>query len=136
MHADHITGTGFLKQLLPGTKSVISQASGALADQYLEHKDVVEFGRHRIRALATPGHTSGCMTFVVDEQASLNYFHCFMCESAADPVATWKTTWAANSSRVPDGTLPKRRVEQAICDLMFLRLLRLKPGRVSRVIVC
>lgn len=70
MHADHVTGTGFLKQLLPGSKSVISKASGALADQYLEHSDIVEFGRHRIRVAATPGHTSGCMTFIVDEQAS------------------------------------------------------------------
>lgn len=70
MHADHVTGTGFLKQLLPGSKSVISKASGALADQYLEHSDTVEFGRHRIKAVATPGHTSGCMTFIVEEQAS------------------------------------------------------------------
>lgn len=70
MHADHVTGTGYLKQLLPGTKSVISKASGALADEYLEHCDAVEFGRHKVKAVSTPGHTDGCMTFIVEEQAS------------------------------------------------------------------
>lgn len=68
MHADHITGTGYLKQLLPGTLSVISEASGAKADKYLKDNEVVQFGRFELRALGTPGHTNGCMTFVVEEQ--------------------------------------------------------------------
>ena len=29
MHADHITGTGLLKKLVPGVESVISKAAGA-----------------------------------------------------------------------------------------------------------
>ena len=29
MHADHITGTGLLKQKVKGCKSIISEASGA-----------------------------------------------------------------------------------------------------------
>lgn len=68
MHADHITGTGYLKQLLPGTISVISEASGAKADKLLKDNEVVKFGRFELRALSTPGHTNGCMTFVVEEQ--------------------------------------------------------------------
>ncbi|XP_058057446.1 persulfide dioxygenase ETHE1, mitochondrial [Anopheles bellator] len=68
MHADHVTGTGYLKQLLPGTVSVISQNSGAKADRHLVDNETVQFGRHKLRALCTPGHTNGCMTFVVDEQ--------------------------------------------------------------------
>lgn len=68
MHADHITGTGYLKQLLPGTLSVISEASGAKADKHLKDNEVVQFGRFELRALGTPGHTNGCMTFVVEEQ--------------------------------------------------------------------
>lgn len=67
MHADHITGTGYLKQLLPGTMSVISEASGAKADKHLKDNEVVKFGRFEVKALCTPGHTNGCMTFVVDE---------------------------------------------------------------------
>lgn len=68
MHADHITGTGYLKQLLPGTVSVISEVSGAKADKYLKDNEVVRFGRFELRALGTPGHTNGCMTYVVEEQ--------------------------------------------------------------------
>ncbi|XP_058822223.1 persulfide dioxygenase ETHE1, mitochondrial isoform X2 [Topomyia yanbarensis] len=68
MHADHITGTGYLKQLLPGTVSVISETSGAKADKYLKDNEVIRFGRFELKALSTPGHTNGCMTFVVDEQ--------------------------------------------------------------------
>uniref|UniRef100_A0A2M4ALB8 Persulfide dioxygenase ETHE1, mitochondrial n=1 Tax=Anopheles triannulatus TaxID=58253 RepID=A0A2M4ALB8_9DIPT len=68
MHADHVTGTGYLKQLLPGTLSVISKNSGAKADRHLEDNETVKFGRHELRALSTPGHTNGCMTFVIDEQ--------------------------------------------------------------------
>ncbi|XP_053669474.1 persulfide dioxygenase ETHE1, mitochondrial [Anopheles marshallii] len=68
MHADHITGTGYLKQLLPGTVSVISQNSGAKADKHLVDDETVQFGRHVLKAMCTPGHTNGCMTFVVQEQ--------------------------------------------------------------------
>ncbi|XP_012536910.1 persulfide dioxygenase ETHE1, mitochondrial isoform X1 [Monomorium pharaonis] len=69
MHADHITGTGRLKSLLPGCKSVISGSSGAKADVLLEPYDQVQFGRHQLRVLPTPGHTEGCVTYVCDEQA-------------------------------------------------------------------
>uniref|UniRef100_A0A1A9WP43 Persulfide dioxygenase ETHE1, mitochondrial n=1 Tax=Glossina brevipalpis TaxID=37001 RepID=A0A1A9WP43_9MUSC len=68
MHADHITGTGWLKQLLPGCISVISTASGAKADKHLKEGDSIVFGRHKIDTLATPGHTNGCMTYVIHEQ--------------------------------------------------------------------
>ncbi|CAF4831054.1 unnamed protein product [Pieris macdunnoughi] len=68
MHADHITGTGKLKSLLPGTKSVIGKGSGALADIYLKDGDVVRFGSHQLWAAATPGHTNGCFTYISHEQ--------------------------------------------------------------------
>lgn len=59
VHADHITGTGRLKSLLPGCKSVISRASGAEADVLLEPDDQIRFGRHWLNILPTPGHTEG-----------------------------------------------------------------------------
>lgn len=71
MHADHITGSGWLKQLLPGSKSVIAKASGAKADIHINEGDPVIFGRHRIDTLATPGHTNGCMSFVIHEQGCI-----------------------------------------------------------------
>lgn len=68
MHADHITGTGYLKQLLPNVQSVISSRSGAKADKHINDGDVIKFGRHEIKALSTPGHTNGCMSYINFEQ--------------------------------------------------------------------
>ncbi|XP_068629933.1 persulfide dioxygenase ETHE1, mitochondrial [Battus philenor] len=68
MHADHVTGTGKLKSLLPGTKSVIGKASGAQADIHLVDGDHVKFGEYKILAAATPGHTNGCLTYIFDQQ--------------------------------------------------------------------
>lgn len=68
MHADHITGTGLLKRKVAGCKSLISEASRALADIHVQAGDKVEFGRHQLEVRATPGHTSGCVTYVCHEQ--------------------------------------------------------------------
>eukprot|EP00542_Grammatophora_oceanica_P012512 CAMPEP_0194044042 /NCGR_PEP_ID=MMETSP0009_2-20130614/15580_1 /TAXON_ID=210454 /ORGANISM="Grammatophora oceanica, Strain CCMP 410" /LENGTH=237 /DNA_ID=CAMNT_0038688459 /DNA_START=148 /DNA_END=861 /DNA_ORIENTATION=+ len=67
-HADHITGTHLLKQKVPDMKSVISKASGAKADIYLETGDKVSFGAHHLTCKATPGHTAGCMSYVSDDE--------------------------------------------------------------------
>lgn len=72
LHADHITGTGYLKQLLPNVESVISARSGAKADKHLADGDLIRFGRHEIKSVSTPGHTSGCMTYISMEQ--VKYF--------------------------------------------------------------
>ena len=68
MHADHITGTGVLKKLIPTCQSVISKASGAKADLFLEPGDQLKFGRHVLEVRGTPGHTNGCVTYVCHEQ--------------------------------------------------------------------
>ncbi|CAB3380742.1 Hypothetical predicted protein [Cloeon dipterum] len=68
MHADHVTGSGKLKELLPGCRSLISKASGAQADVHVADSELVEFGRHKLECRATPGHTNGCLTYVCKEQ--------------------------------------------------------------------
>lgn len=67
MHADHVTGTGELKKL-SGCKSVISRSSGAQADILIGETDQIEFGSHKLKILATPGHTNGCVTYYCPEQ--------------------------------------------------------------------
>lgn len=62
MHADHITGTGVLKKIVPGCQSLISRSSGAKADCYVDNGDVVRFGSHCLSVRATPGHTNGKLT--------------------------------------------------------------------------
>lgn len=64
VHADHITGSGLLKQKLPGVKTMISAESKAKGDIYLKDGDEIKFGSLHLDCLATPGHTNGCMSFV------------------------------------------------------------------------
>lgn len=68
-HADHVTGTALLMKKLPGCKSAISKASRAKAITTFEDGDKIEFGTRHVRVLHTPGHTSGCCTFVLDDKS-------------------------------------------------------------------
>jgi len=68
-HADHITGTHFLKQKIPGLKSVIAEASEAKADILIKPGDKIAFGHRSLDVRATPGHTSGCLSFVADDES-------------------------------------------------------------------
>ncbi|CAM9904386.1 unnamed protein product [Ectocarpus sp. 6 AP-2014] len=71
VYADHITGTGTLKGLLPGgAKSGVSEASGGQADVKIHDGDKIRFGSRYLEARATPGHTAGCMTFVLDDKSA------------------------------------------------------------------
>ena len=65
VHADHITGTGVLKKLIPNSKSVISAQSKAVADVAVNNGEVLHFGSHQLEVRETPGHTNG-------EHSSLN----------------------------------------------------------------
>ncbi len=64
VHADHVTASGLLRARL-GSRSAVSALGGAsCADIQLSDGDTVTFGGQTLEARATPGHTSGCMTFV------------------------------------------------------------------------
>lgn len=69
VHADHVTGASLLKQRT-GCKIMVAKASGAAgADRYLVQDDVVSFGGRRLLVRATPGHTGGCLTYVLDDHS-------------------------------------------------------------------
>ena len=68
VHADHVTGAWLLKQRL-GSRIALSGVSGAQgADIALAHGDRVEFGTRYLEARETPGHTNGCLTYVLDDE--------------------------------------------------------------------
>jgi sulfur dioxygenase len=70
VHADHVTGAWLLKAQT-GARIAMSAKSGAKgADLYLAHGDRVSFGKRHVEARATPGHTEGCTTFVLDDQSA------------------------------------------------------------------
>jgi len=69
VHADHVTGACLLKDKL-GSRIAISRASGAEgADRLLDFHDKIFVGKRNVEALTTPGHTSGCMTYVLDDRS-------------------------------------------------------------------
>ena len=69
VHADHVTGASLLKQRL-GSQIALSKDSGAEGgDRYLGDGDTLAFGRRSLEARATPGHTVGCLTYVLDDRS-------------------------------------------------------------------
>lgn len=72
VHADHVTGAWVLKHRL-GSRICVGRHGGAEgADRYLGHDDSVAFGSRRLRVRETPGHTDGCLSYVLDD-ASLAF---------------------------------------------------------------
>jgi glyoxylase-like metal-dependent hydrolase (beta-lactamase superfamily II)/rhodanese-related sulfurtransferase len=68
VHADHVTGAWLLKRRT-GSRIMLAAASGAEgADRYLAEDDVVAVGGRRLLVRATPGHTNGCVTYVLDDR--------------------------------------------------------------------
>jgi sulfur dioxygenase len=67
VHADHVTGAWLLKQRL-GSRIAVAAAAGVEgADRLLKHGDVIEFGARKLEVRATPGHTNGCLTYLLDD---------------------------------------------------------------------
>lgn len=73
VHADHVTGTGLIKSQIPGVQSLISKASGAKADVFVDAGDVIQIGNLHIEVRPTPGHTAGCVTYVTGEGTGQPY---------------------------------------------------------------
>jgi glyoxylase-like metal-dependent hydrolase (beta-lactamase superfamily II)/rhodanese-related sulfurtransferase len=69
VHADHVTGAWLLKRRF-GSAIALSKDSGAEgADRNLADGESVAFGRRSLEVRATPGHTNGCVTYVLDDQS-------------------------------------------------------------------
>jgi len=64
VHADHVTASGKLRQML-GLQTAVSQQCGAEnADIQLHDGDVLSLGTQTIKVIATPGHTAGSVSFL------------------------------------------------------------------------
>jgi glyoxylase-like metal-dependent hydrolase (beta-lactamase superfamily II)/rhodanese-related sulfurtransferase len=69
VHADHVTGAWLLRQRL-GSRIALARNGGAEgADRLLGHGDRIEFGARWLAVRATPGHTNGCLTYVLDDES-------------------------------------------------------------------
>lgn len=86
-HADHVSGSQFLKEKLPGSKIGIGakitevqkvfkdvfnldpnfKTDGSQFDLLLKEGEILEAGSLKIETIYTPGHTPACSSYVVDE---------------------------------------------------------------------
>lgn len=66
IHADHITGAGKLRQQTGCQVLVPQNAAARSADHSLADGETLSLGDVRIEAIATPGHTSGHLAFLVN----------------------------------------------------------------------
>lgn len=66
IHADHITGTGKLRELTDCVGIVPVNAHAACANRYIKHDEVLRVGYIDIRAISTNGHTDSHMAYLVN----------------------------------------------------------------------
>ncbi len=69
VHADHVTGAWLLRERLGSRIAVARESAAQGADQLLEHGGRIAFGARWLGVRATPGHTSGCLTYVLDDES-------------------------------------------------------------------
>lgn len=65
VHADHITASGLIRKRTGAQVGVSSAYDMSCPDLHLEDGQELVFGKHSIRAIHTPGHTSGCLSYYV-----------------------------------------------------------------------
>lgn len=69
VHADHVTGAWLLKERCGSAIAVPKEGGAEGADRYLVQGDQVRFGTRHLEMRATPGHTHGCATYVLDDES-------------------------------------------------------------------
>ncbi len=66
-HADHVTAAWLLSRRVGCRIAVSAHAGVAGADKLLRDGDEIAIGSHRLAVRETPGHTDGCLTYVLDD---------------------------------------------------------------------
>ena len=74
IHADHITGSGLLRSITGAISVAGINNQIECLDRPAKHGEKIEFGKYTIEVRATPGHTNGCVTFVVRDNTNTYAF--------------------------------------------------------------
>jgi sulfur dioxygenase len=69
VHADHVSAAWLHKQHLSSRIGVAAASGAEGADLALHSGDTVRFGERALQVRATPGHTDGCLTYVLDDES-------------------------------------------------------------------
>jgi glyoxylase-like metal-dependent hydrolase (beta-lactamase superfamily II) len=69
VHADHVTGAWRLRQRCGSLIALAAVVDAEGVTRPLWHGDRIAFGTRHLTVRATPGHTNGCLTYVLDDQS-------------------------------------------------------------------
>lgn len=67
VHADHVTGSGELRKRTGAKVGVSSAYDMSCPDLHIEDGQEIKFGSFTIKAMHTPGHTSGCLSYQLNK---------------------------------------------------------------------
>ena len=68
-HADHVTGSWLMHSAIGCAIGLAAAAGAENVTLPLVHGDRIAFGGRSLEVRATPGHTDGCISFVLDDQS-------------------------------------------------------------------
>ena len=66
VHADHVTALGRLRDATGCKTGYSIHCEVPCCDLKLKDNDELSFGAHTLKVIETPGHTPGCISFLVD----------------------------------------------------------------------
>ncbi|MDH3831087.1 MAG: MBL fold metallo-hydrolase [Gammaproteobacteria bacterium] len=66
VHADHVTGSGLLRQALNSIVMVHENSQTKCADVQIKGGDFIPLGTKRINVINTPGHTDSDISYLID----------------------------------------------------------------------
>lgn len=66
IHADHVTGTGKLREITGCLAIVPENARAECANRFIHDDEILQLGSIIITAIATPGHTNSHMAYLVN----------------------------------------------------------------------
>lgn len=69
VHADHVTGAWLMKQATHSQIALAAASGTACADVLLQAGDKMTVGSVSLEVRATPGHTDGCLSFVLADKS-------------------------------------------------------------------
>lgn len=69
VHADHVTGSWLMHEATGCAIAVAAVAGAENVTLPLRHGDRVAFGQRHLEVRGTPGHTDGCLTYVLDDRS-------------------------------------------------------------------
>lgn len=65
IHADHVTGSGRIRYQTNARSVASAAANVPCVDHRVQDGDRLNFGNYDIEVRGTPGHTDGCVTYVI-----------------------------------------------------------------------